>query len=416
MDEPKAPNTPPTGRFMDIARPKADESANTPAPVSNPVMPAPSADAIQKSETAAESPSGSVAPEPTVPEVDTSAITPEPEKTEPTPNDAVDRVPAPEASTPEQEHPALPAKTKHTAPIAAICVAMAICLGLTGLVIYTYIKSKNDTKTGATTSSNSKLTAEKPQASPDDIDQTSTEIDETLSSIDDAADFSASSLSDEALGLQCLPVCLVCNFSSKIQAMTKILNTLSNSEIVELLNQSGVGVLPTDTVYGLVCRAADQDAVARLYGLKNRENKPGTVIAANTDQLVELGIKARYLKAVEQYWPNPISIIMPNYELSYIHQGKGGIAVRIPKHQELQELLKQTGPLLTSSANQPGEPEAQNIDEARAYFGDKLDFYVDGGSFSNNQSSTVIRIVDDAVEVLREGVIKIDEATGKIVS
>lgn len=196
--------------------------------------------------------------------------------------------------------------------------------------------------------------------------------------------------------------------------MAKILNTLSNSDLIELLHGGGVGVLPTDTVYGVVCRAADETAVARLYALKNRENKPGTVIAASIQQLVDLGIKARYLKAVEQFWSNPISIVIPSHELAYIHLGVGSIAVRIPAHKMLQNLLKQTGPLLTSSANLPGKPEATTVQQAQDYFGDQVDFYVDGGDLSDRKPSTLIRIVDDAVEVLREGAVKIDEETGKI--
>lgn len=184
-------------------------------------------------------------------------------------------------------------------------------------------------------------------------------------------------------------------------------NSLDNQKLVELIKQGGVGVIPTDTVYGLVCCAANEQAVARLYGLKDRSAKPGTVIAASVEQLVELGIKARYLKPVADYWPNPISIVIPSFELKFIHLGVGSIAVRIPKHSQLQILLEKVGPLLTTSANNPGEPEATNIHEAISYFGESADFYLDGGDLSNRKSSTVIRIVDDAVEVLREGAIKV---------
>ncbi|MGH7241043.1 MAG: L-threonylcarbamoyladenylate synthase, partial [Candidatus Saccharimonadales bacterium] len=164
-------------------------------------------------------------------------------------------------------------------------------------------------------------------------------------------------------------------------------------------------------VYGLVARAADQTAVERLYGLKHREHKPGTLIAADTDQLVELGLKARYLKAVEQFWPGAVSVIIPCSDpaLQYLHQGKYSLAVRIPDQAELLKLLEQTGPLLTSSANQPGEPIANTVDEARSYFGNQVDFYVDGGDLSGREASTVIRIVDDAIEVLRTGAVKIQE-------
>lgn len=179
----------------------------------------------------------------------------------------------------------------------------------------------------------------------------------------------------------------------------------------KLLKPGAVGVIPTDTVYGLVACATDQEAVKRLYNLKDREHKPGTVIAANIDQLTELGIKRRYLTAVEQFWPNPLSIVIPcGLELAYIHQGKHSIAIRIPDDEKLQTLLEKTGPLLTSSANHPGELPANTIKEAEDYFGDEVDFYVDGGDLSDNKPSTVIRIIDDAVEIIREGAVKIDES------
>jgi L-threonylcarbamoyladenylate synthase len=180
---------------------------------------------------------------------------------------------------------------------------------------------------------------------------------------------------------------------------------------LQLQKPGCVGIVPTDTVYGLVCHAADQEAVKRLYGLKGREGKPGTIIAATLEQLVGLGLKARYLKAVEQYWPGPISIIIPcGAELEYLHEGIGSLAVRLPDKSELQGFLRQVGPLLTSSANHTGKPVANTVAEAKEYFNDSVDFYVDGGDLSGHEPSTVIRIVDDAIEVLRKGAVTINEA------
>jgi L-threonylcarbamoyladenylate synthase len=173
-----------------------------------------------------------------------------------------------------------------------------------------------------------------------------------------------------------------------------------------ILRNGAVGVIPTDTVYGVVARASDQDAVTRLYRLKNRESKPGTVIAADIDQLVELGIKRKYLKAVEDFWPGPVSVEIP-HSITYLHQGTGRQAFRIPADDALLALLRITGPLQTSSANQPGEPPAVTIEEARAYFGDSVDFYYDGGNLKDREPSTIIRVVDDAIEVIREGAFKI---------
>ncbi|HVX24270.1 MAG TPA: L-threonylcarbamoyladenylate synthase [Candidatus Saccharimonadales bacterium] len=182
------------------------------------------------------------------------------------------------------------------------------------------------------------------------------------------------------------------------------------AEAAQILQQPGaVVVIPTDTVYGLATRAADPEAVERLYQLKKRDAKPGTIIAANIDQLESLGLKRRYLTAVEQFWPGAVSVVIPCADpvLKYLHRGQMSLAVRLPEPADLRELLQQTGPLVTTSANDPGEPTAANVTEARAYFGDQVDTYIDGGDLSNHQPSTIIRIVDDAIEVLRPGVVDV---------
>jgi L-threonylcarbamoyladenylate synthase len=181
-----------------------------------------------------------------------------------------------------------------------------------------------------------------------------------------------------------------------------------NEAVDKILKVGAVGVIPTDTVYGLVARAEDEAAVARLYALKQRDKKPGTIIAANIDQLVKLGIKRRYLTAVEQYWPGAISVEIP-HSISYLNQGTGRQAFRIPNDAELLAFLEKTGPLQTTSANQPGEPPANTAQEARAYFAGNVDFYVDGGNLSGREPSTIIRIIDDAIEIIREGAVKINE-------
>ncbi len=194
-----------------------------------------------------------------------------------------------------------------------------------------------------------------------------------------------------------------------------------SSPVYKILTQAApglktgkIGIIPTDTLYGLAACADNEMAVKRLYALKKHETKPGTLIAASVEQLVNLGLKKRYLTAVEQYWSGAISVVIPTGPtLGYLHQGKYSLAVRLPDDLRLQKLLRQTGPLVTSSANTPGENPATTIAQAQSYFGDSVDFYVDGGN-RNGLPSTLIRIVDDAVEVLREGSVKINEATGRI--
>ena len=184
--------------------------------------------------------------------------------------------------------------------------------------------------------------------------------------------------------------------------MTDLINHLSI--------EGEIAIIPTDTVYGVVARATDPKAVARLYELKRREKKPGTLVAASIDQLVALGFERKYLEGAEKYWPGAVSIITPASDaLFYIHQGVGSLAVRIPNDPWLLELLKHTGPLATSSANQPGEPPATTIEEAKAYFGILVDWYEDGGVV-NREPSTVIKIINGTIEVLRPGAVVFDHS------
>lgn len=172
-----------------------------------------------------------------------------------------------------------------------------------------------------------------------------------------------------------------------------------------------VGVAPTDTVYGLVARVSDRKAVERLYALKHREHKPGTVIAASAAQLVKLGVEEQYLNKAKHWWPGPLSLETPYQgKFEYLTQETGHCAWRVVADSALVAILEQTGPLLTSSANQPGEPGSVNVETAHGYFGDKVDFYVNGGDLSERLPSTVIRLGTDSVEVIRRGAVEIDEA------
>ena len=190
----------------------------------------------------------------------------------------------------------------------------------------------------------------------------------------------------------------------------QVFSSLSDPVISKLLLSGKVGVIPTDTTYGIVTLASNRSAVTRLYLLKTRQHKPGTVVAYDIDQLVELGVPRRYLKANQDFWPNPISVeIRLGDKLSYLHQATGRMAFRIPADQGLANLLKITGPLLTSSANLPAEPVASTTAQAQAYFGEQVDFYVDGGDLSSRLPSTIIRIIDAAIDVVRPGAVRIDE-------
>lgn len=186
------------------------------------------------------------------------------------------------------------------------------------------------------------------------------------------------------------------------------MKTVSEEQAAARLFAGGVGVLPTDTIYGIVARAADKQAVAKLYRLKRREHKPGTVIAASVEQLIVLGLDEQTVRAISHLWPNSLSIIIKaDPSLSYLDQGLGDLAVRVPKDQRVHDLLARTGPLVTSSANHPGKTPASTVAEAQTYFGDQVDFYVDGGDLSGRPSSTIVRATEEGLELIREGAVVI---------
>lgn len=184
------------------------------------------------------------------------------------------------------------------------------------------------------------------------------------------------------------------------------MNIVDVDKAAELLADGKVGVMPTDTVYGLVARASNESAVTRMYALKNREQKPGTLIAGHIDQLLALGVSADDIAKVAQYWPNSLSAVLP-LSVGYLTQGVGTLAMRVTAHPKICQILDQTGPLITSSANQPGEPHATTVSEAFAYFGDDIDFYVDGGTITDSQPSTIVRPTSEGLEVLRQGAVSL---------
>jgi L-threonylcarbamoyladenylate synthase len=176
----------------------------------------------------------------------------------------------------------------------------------------------------------------------------------------------------------------------------------SINQVETLLKRGAVDLMPTDTIYGLVGCTNNPLSINKLYKL-NSNNKPVTVIASGIDQLVDLGLVRRYLRAAEDFWPGPISVMIPcSNELNYLSQGTNWLAVRTPKHKGLIKLLKATGPLLTLLPDVP-TLNLGNINKIKSVYQDKLDFYVMAESNINKEPSAIIKIIDDAIEVIRPG-------------
>lgn len=194
--------------------------------------------------------------------------------------------------------------------------------------------------------------------------------------------------------------------------MSVYFNSLSDLHITSLLKDGAIGIIPTDTVYGLVCAADNEKAVQRLYGVKSRTRQPGTTIAANIEQLIKLGFPSDTLQSIKHYWPNALSVEMSAKNIpDYLKAGQTEMAARIPKNTQLHAMLAMTGPLMTTSANSPHAPTATTIAAAQDYFGDEVDFYVDGGDLSGREPSTIIGVSGSKITVYRKGAVDINSKT-----
>jgi len=187
--------------------------------------------------------------------------------------------------------------------------------------------------------------------------------------------------------------------------MTRYFSSLDDPEVVQLIHMGAIGVIPTDTVYGLVAAATNPNAVAKLYATKLRELPPGTMIGASVTDFADLGFPADTLQKVKHLWPASLSIVLDASNIpTYLKQQRPSLPVRIPNVPVLRALLRQTGPLMTTSANAPKQPTSTTVAMAKEYFGESIDFYVDGGDLSGRPPSTIIGITpNDNIEIFRQG-------------
>jgi L-threonylcarbamoyladenylate synthase len=180
-----------------------------------------------------------------------------------------------------------------------------------------------------------------------------------------------------------------------------------NKEIVCVLRAGGVGVLPTDTLYGLVGSALNKKAVSRIYQLKKRApEKPFIILISSPKDLELFNVKPdeKASGVLKNVWPGPVSVVLPcnAARLSYLRRKTKGLAFRLPKPAWLRKLLLQTGPLVAPSANWQGMPPAQDIKQAKQYFSNQVDFYCDAGKI-RGQASALIAITRQGVKILRQG-------------
>ncbi|MEK7130923.1 MAG: L-threonylcarbamoyladenylate synthase, partial [Patescibacteria group bacterium] len=182
------------------------------------------------------------------------------------------------------------------------------------------------------------------------------------------------------------------------------------NKYAKLIRAGKIGVMPTDTIYGLVGQALNKETVEQIYAVRKRNpSKPMIILINSIKDLALFGVDTdeKLKNILSQLWPGKISIILPitndSYleKLNYLHRGSKTLAFRLPDDEALIDLLVQTGPLVAPSANLEGMSPATTIDEAKKYFGDSVDFYVDEGKITSH-SSRLIKIENSEIIELRK--------------
>jgi len=180
------------------------------------------------------------------------------------------------------------------------------------------------------------------------------------------------------------------------------------TNVVDLLKKGKIGVIPTDTVYGIVGLALNPKTIEEIYRIRKRDiTKPLIILISSLDDLKKFDIKLtkEQKSYLQKIWPNPVSVILPcpQEKFIYLHRGKKSLAFRLPDNKNLLEILKETGPLVAPSANIEKEKPAETIEQAKKYFGDKISFYIDIGKLKS-KPSTIVRLYEDGTRIiLREG-------------
>ena len=183
-------------------------------------------------------------------------------------------------------------------------------------------------------------------------------------------------------------------------------NRDSLKKTAETLKAGGVIIFPTETVYGIGCLAANQEAVKRVFKIKQRPlDKPLQILIADLKQAEQLAqeLKGKALELARKYWPGPLTLVIKKKSSvsDLITARKDSVGLRMPKSDKLLELIKAVGPLAASSANLSGEPDPTSAQEVKI----EADLLLDGGKCKLSQASTVVDVSVDPPLILREGVI-----------
>lgn len=181
------------------------------------------------------------------------------------------------------------------------------------------------------------------------------------------------------------------------------------NEISSLLMEGRLIVMFTETVYGLICDATNEEAILKLITTKKRkQDSPIAIFVSSNEKAKNLTQEwnedAQAL--FNHFSPGPITIILKKKPIisDILTQGKQTVGIRIPNEQTLLKLLEQyPNPLAATSANISGNPPAVTAEQAVEQLGLSVDYVLDKGECEIGKASTVIDLSVSPYRIIREG-------------
>lgn len=179
-------------------------------------------------------------------------------------------------------------------------------------------------------------------------------------------------------------------------------------KIVDVINNGGLVITPTDTIYGIMGDALNEDIIRKVFKIKKRPFSKPLLLLMDSFEMVEeyteeISEKERIL--MDRYWPGLVTFILKkNDKVSeLITSGNDTVGIRIPNNKDLLEIIRRLNrPVISTSANITGTEVITSTQLLEKDLIDNIDYIEDGGEV-DSQSSTIIKIEDNKLVVLREG-------------
>ena len=180
------------------------------------------------------------------------------------------------------------------------------------------------------------------------------------------------------------------------------------SDIINTLKDGKLVIMPTDTIYGIIGDATNEDVINKVYEVKERpHDKPLLILVSNLSMLHELvtEIPKETEKIINKFWPGPLTILFKKSSKvsDTLTANSALVAIRMPNDKRLLNIMNHLNrPLISTSANISSHDAITNPNQLEEKMKEKIDLIVDEGTV-NNEASTLITIVNGKIEILREG-------------